>query len=103
MLYKDKSKSPDERTKDLLMKMNLDEKIGQLVQAEGFYTYDIIDNKIVIKDEYAEKIRSGKLGAVWAFLRADWWTGRNHNNGITPDKCAQSIKALQDIAMNEYN
>ena len=41
--YRDPNLSPEERTRDLLRRMSVEEKIGQLIKLDGFRSYEIKD------------------------------------------------------------
>ena len=100
-IYKDTAYTTEARAENLLSLMTTEEKIGQLIQNEGFNKYDkSADGTVTIKEEWAAKVKSGDIGNVWGFFRADWWTGRNFDNGITKENAAQAANEMQKLALS---
>ena len=63
-VYQNAALSPEERAKDLLGKMTLQEKVGQLNQRlYGFRIYEREDEKFTLTEEFKEEVnRMGGLG-----------------------------------------
>ena len=97
--YRDASLPTDERVKDLLSRMTVDEKLAQLGKLRAFNAYDRIGGRIVPKREAAEGIATNCPGTAYGVLRADWWTGRNWNTGVAPEMAVEAINAFQRIAI----
>ena len=85
--YRDATLSTNERVEDLLKRMTKEEKVAQLLSPLG-WTYD-------------EKKDSVGVGMLWATFRADPWTGRTLENGLTPRMAARRANELQRHAL-EY-
>ena len=82
--YRNKSLSLRERAEDLLSRMTLTEKIGQLNQRlYGFSCYCRRDDGFTLTEEFKEEVkRYSGLGVLYGLYRADPWSGRNYSNGI---------------------
>ncbi|MFF4252599.1 glycoside hydrolase family 3 N-terminal domain-containing protein [Streptomyces sp. NPDC001663] len=95
-LYRDPSAPLDARVRDLLSRMTLREKTGQLNQRMyGWNAYRRNpDGGFELTDAlYAETERFEGLGALYGLMRADAWSGVDHTNGPGADDSA----ALADL------
>lgn len=94
--YRDASLPVEQRVQDLLSRMTLKEKIGQLRCMLGWGYYDIIGRKKVVPSEAFKKdIAEGNIGMLWATYRADPWTQKTLDNGLNPHLAALCGNALQ--------
>ena len=77
-VYQNAALSPEERAKDLLGKMTLQEKVGQLNQRlYGFRIYEREDEKFTLTEEFKEEVnRMGGLGTLYGLYRADPWADK---------------------------
>ncbi len=84
MLYLDVSKKPRERAKDLLSRMTIKEKAGQLPQRLlGFKAYTYENGKLTLTDEFKDEVRRCcGLGTLYGLYRADPWSQRDFSNGL---------------------
>lgn len=82
--YKDNSLSPEERSEDLLSRMTLREKVGQLNQRlYGFDCYNRIDDEVELSAEFKKEVRYWNgLGVLYGLYRADPWSKRDFNTGL---------------------
>ncbi|WSQ12470.1 glycoside hydrolase family 3 C-terminal domain-containing protein [Streptomyces sp. NBC_01231] len=83
-LYRDPAAPLDARVSDLLSRMTLREKVGQLNQR--MYGWDAYrrtpDGRFELTQAlYAETERFAGLGALYGLQRADAWSGVDHTNG----------------------
>lgn len=82
-LYLDPEAAVDDRVADLLARMTLREKAGQLNQR--MYGWDAYrrtpDGFELTEALYAETERFAGLGALYGLLRADAWSGVDHSTG----------------------
>ncbi|GHH61848.1 beta-glucosidase [Streptomyces umbrinus] len=82
-LYLDPDAAVDDRVADLLARMTLREKAGQLNQR--MYGWDAYrrtpDGFELTEALYAETERFAGLGALYGLLRADAWSGVDHSTG----------------------
>ena len=72
--YKNPKLSVEERVNDLLARMTLAEKIGQLRCTLAWNYYDIIGDKVEPSASFKKDIAEGNIGMLWATYRADPWT-----------------------------
>lgn len=97
--YKNASLPSEERTKDLLKRMTLEEKVGQILCPMGWEMYEKQNDKINASYIYRNMLDERKVGMFWATFRADPWTRKTLVNGLTPEKAAQVANELQLYAM----
>lgn len=101
-LYKQASAPVEYRVKDLLERMTVEEKVGQLCCPLGWEMYTKIGkNEVTVSELYKEKMRNAPLGSFWAVLRADPWTRKTLENGLNPELAAKALNALQKYAVEE--
>lgn len=84
MLFQDTSKTPGERARDLLSRLTLREKAGQVNQKlYGFSSYERRGDEILLTEEFqAEVARGGGLGVLYGLYRADPWSGKDFSTGL---------------------
>ena len=83
--YRDASLPVEQRVSDLLSRMTLQEKIGQLRCTLAWNYYDIIGRKHVVPSaSFKKDMAEGHVGMLWATYRADPWTRKTLDNGL-PD------------------
>jgi beta-glucosidase len=94
-LYKDAKAPIDARVEDLLGRMTVEEKLGQLVTHLGWEMYDKSGDKISVSDKFKKALAEHKIGNLWATLRADPWTQKTLATGLNPYTAAQATNMLQ--------
>lgn len=96
-VYLDPQKAPLDRAMDLLSKMTLNEKAGQLNQRlYGFSIYEYEGENFVLSQEFKDEVEKwGGIGTLYGLYRADPWSGRTEENGITPDKSMDAYNTVQ--------
>ena len=100
-LYKDANRSAEERADDLLKRMTVEEKLGQLICPLGWPMYDKVSaDSVTISDQYRDFIQNQHGGMLWATFRADPWTKKTLENGLDPTLAAKAYNALQRYAMD---
>lgn len=93
--YKDPKQSIDLRVADLLSKMSIKEKVGQLNQKmHGWNAYKVADGEVELTQAYHNEVAFGDgLGAIYGIFRADGW-----NSHLTMGiKKEESIKVVNEI------
>jgi len=82
--FRNTALSPEARAEDLLSRMTLREKIGQLTQRlYGFAVYRRDGEALTFTPEFAEEVAHfGGLGALYGLHRADPWSGRDYETGL---------------------
>ncbi len=101
-LYKQADAPIDYRVKDLIERMTIEEKVGQLCCPMGWEMYTKTGkNTVTVSDLYVKKMQEAPLGSFWAVLRADPWTQKTLENGLNPELAAKALNALQKYAVEE--
>ena len=93
--YKDPSLSIDIRLSDLLSRMTLEEKVGQLLCPLGWEMYEIHGSEVHPSGKFKQLIKERNAGMLWATYRADPWTKKTLANGLNPELAAKAGNALQ--------
>ena len=97
--YKDRCLSIDIRLSDLLSRMTLEEKVGQLLCPLGWEMYEIHGNEVCPSGKFKQLIKERNAGMLWATYRADPWTKKTIANGLNPELAAKAGNALQKYVM----
>ena len=98
--YKDTLKSAQERADDLLSRMTLDEKLGQLLCPLGWPMYEKEETSVRITDAFRDFVQKQHGGMLWATFRADPWTRKTLETGLNPRLAVQAYNALQHYAID---
>ncbi|MDK8192137.1 glycoside hydrolase family 3 N-terminal domain-containing protein [Paenibacillus sp. UMB7766-LJ446] len=99
MIYKDKSKSVEERVEHLLSLMTTEEKAGQLIQPFGWQTYTNDEGNITLNESFKQQVENGGVGSLYGALRADPWTGVTLENGLSAREGAEAVNLIQRHAV----
>lgn len=94
-VYKNPKASTDERVVDLLSRMSIQEKIGQLCSPLGWEMYEKRGGEVTISDSFVKMMEGLQPGVFWAVLRADPWTQKTLETGLNPELAAKALNALQ--------
>lgn len=99
--YQNKQLSTTERSQDLLSRMTLREKVGQLNQRlYGFSSYECQNGEIQLTQELIDEVRQyGGMGALYGLYRADPWSKRDDLNGITPELARKAYNLVQHCVL----
>ena len=101
-LYKQANAPIEERIKDLMERMTVEEKVGQLCCPMGWEMYTKTGNKVEASELYKKQMGNGMpIGSYWAVLRADPWTQKTLDNGLNPELAAEALNKLQKFAVEE--
>ena len=98
-LYKNPNAPIPERVEDLLKRMTLEEKTGQLVTLLGWEMYYNSSGKLQVSSKFKQAIADQHAGSLWATLRADPWTQKTIANGLNPYTAAQASNMLQKYVL----
>ena len=95
--YKNASLPTQERVNDLLSHMTLREKVGQLNQRlYGFRAYERKGDEITLTKETIEEAKYfGGLGVVYGLYRADPWSAKTTENGLSKEYAIKGYNLLQ--------
>ncbi len=93
--YKEVSLSADERTEDLIARMTIEEKVGQLLCPMGWEMYERNGTKVSPSAKFEKLVKEQHIGCLWAVYRADPWTKKTLENGLNPELAAKAGNALQ--------
>lgn len=102
-LYRQASAPTEARVADLLGRMTLDEKIGQLRCPMGWEMYEKTGGGEVRPSAAFRELMGGgaPVGSLWAVLRADPWTRKTLETGLNPRLAALALNALQSYAVEQ--
>ncbi|MBE8713443.1 glycoside hydrolase family 3 N-terminal domain-containing protein [Sphingobacterium hungaricum] len=93
--YKNSKLSIDERVADLLGRMTVEEKVGQLSKLLGWEMYEKNGKNISASPKLKDAVKTQHIGMLWATLRADPWTQKTLLNGLSPQEAAKATNAIQ--------
>ncbi|KRG15011.1 beta-glucosidase [Virgibacillus soli] len=95
--YKDRSLPIEERIEDLLSRMTLKEKVGQLNQKMyGWEAYQKTEDGIELTEAFKEEVAFGDgMGALYGLFRSDPWSAVTYENGIPTDENAKWANKVQ--------
>ncbi len=99
-LYLNPKAPIEERVNDLVSRMSLEEKVGQISIPLGWEMYQKQNDKISHSQKFEETITQNFSGMFWATLRADPWTQKTLTTGLNPKEAAEATNALQKYAIN---
>lgn len=114
-LYKDASQPVERRVEDLLGRMTVDEKVGQLLCPLGWpmWQRQAADGlpakgkgegsdrgRLALSPDFLRRMRQMPLGSLWAVQRADPWTRKTIETGLTPQEGAEVVTLLQRYAVD---
>lgn len=99
-IYKQASASVEDRIEDLLDRMTLEEKVGQICCPLGWEMYTkVSSDSVTISELFKKQMSAAPLGSYWAVLRADPWTQKTLETGLNPELSAKALNALQKYAV----
>ena len=99
--YRDARLPIDLRVHDLLSRMTLDEKLGQLQCLMGWDSYERHDdNTITTTALFRRQVQERHIGMYWAVMRADPWTRKTFTTGLNPALAAEAANQMQRYAID---
>ena len=96
-VYQNQNLSPESRAEDLISRMTLREKIGQLTQRlYGFDIYRREGDEVIFDDEFkAEVERYSGIGTIYGLHRADPWSAKDFETGLVGALAVKARNQLQ--------
>ena len=98
-LYKNAKQPVDLRVKDLIGRMTLEEKVGQMLCPLGWEMYEKKGSDVTHSAKFEQFVQERHIGMLWAVYRADPWTRKTLENGLNPELAAKAGNALQRYVM----
>lgn len=96
------SVSRDAFISDLIGKMTVREKIGQISCPLGWPMYEKTGkNKVGLSKTFTERMDTMPIGNFWGVLRADPWTQKTLETGLNPRLAAEALNAMQRYAVEK--
>ena len=95
--FRDSTLSPVERAADLLSRLTLREKVGQVNQRlYGFRSYVRTGDAVELAEDFKREVeRWGGLGALYGLYRADPWADKDYATGLTGDTAVRAYNLVQ--------
>lgn len=93
--YKNSQLPIEDRVQDLIGRMTVEEKVGQLSKLLGWEMYEKDEAGIRVSDKLKDAVKKQHIGLLWATLRADPWTQKTLENGLNPAEAAKATNAIQ--------
>ncbi len=93
--YKKPGTPVELRVRDLISRMTLEEKVGQLSTLFGWEVYDHTKDNITVSENFKQKFKQQQIGMLWGTLRADPWTKKTLATGLNPKLAAKCTNAIQ--------
>lgn len=93
--YQDPTLPTEKRLDDLMARMTLDEKIGQLCCTLAWNYYERDGETIRLTESFQKDITEKHIGMLWGTFRADPWTQKSLSNGLTPELAARCSNMMQ--------
>lgn len=100
--YQNPALDPEERAEDLLGRMTLREKIGQLNQRlYGFSCFERQGEELTLTEEFRDEVaRYSGLGALYGLHRADPWSGKNFDTGLDGKLSPKASNLVQKYVLD---
>ena len=93
--YQNPKLTVEQRVNDLVSRMTLQEKVGQLRCTLAWNYYTIKGKNVEPSELFKKDIAEGQIGMLWGTYRADPWTQKSLEYGLTPELAAKAGNALQ--------
>ncbi len=98
--YRNATLPVEQRVDDLLARMTLDEKVGQLQCLMGWESYVRQGSHVTTSEAFRQQVLDRHIGMYWAVLRADPWTQKTLTNGLNPALATEATNAMQHFAVD---
>ena len=100
-LYKQAHVPIEKRVDDLISRMTLTEKIGQLSSPYGWEMFLRKGNRVELSELFIQSMKEMPKGCFWGAMRADPWTQKTFENGLTAGLSVEALNAMQRYAIEE--
>ena len=100
-LYKQAHVPIEKRVDDLINRMTLTEKIGQLSSPYGWEMFLRKGNRVELSELFIQSMKEMPKGCFWGAMRADPWTQKTFENGLTAGLSVEALNAMQRYAIEE--
>ena len=97
--YKNPQLPVEQRLDDLMGRMMLEEKLGQLRCTLAWDYYERKGKDILLSESFKKDVAENHIGMLWATFRADPWTQKSFDNGLNPVMAARLSNLLQRYAI----
>ena len=97
--YQDPRLHVEQRLDDLLGRMTLEEKIGQLRCTLAWNYYVREGSDVRLSDEFMRDVVDQHVGMLWGTYRADPWTQKSLSSGLNPKLAARFSNMMQEYVM----
>ena len=100
--FRDSTLSPAERAADLLSRLTLREKVGQVNQRlYGFNSYTRTGDRVELSEDFQKEVeRWGGLGALYGLYRADPWADRTTRPALRATRRSGRITSPSGTSSN---
>ncbi|TDS15777.1 glycoside hydrolase family 3 N-terminal domain-containing protein [Sphingobacterium paludis] len=98
--YKNSKLPVADRVEDLISRMTVEEKVGQLSKLLGWEMYEKSGKAVRASQKLKDVVKQQHIGLLWATLRADPWTQKTLTNGLSPKEAAQATNAIQRFMLD---
>jgi len=98
--YKNSKLPITDRVDDLLGRMTVEEKVGQLSKLLGWEMYEKSGKTVRASQKLKDVVKQQHIGLLWATLRADPWTQKTLTNGLSSKEAAQATNAIQRFMLD---
>jgi beta-glucosidase len=96
--YQNPQLAVSERVADLLARMTVEEKIGQLQAPLGWEVYRRTGSSVELTPELSRLMKQ-EPGVLYGVMRADPWTKVTLETGLTPRQSSEAANLIQQAAM----
>jgi len=98
--YRNSAMPVDLRVSDLLRRMTLEEKTGQLLALQGWEMYSRDGQDAGINAAFRSAVDSLHAGSLYAVMRADPWTRKTFDNGLDAALGLRTLNKMQRYAVD---
>ncbi|MCC8034427.1 MAG: glycoside hydrolase family 3 C-terminal domain-containing protein [Rikenellaceae bacterium] len=93
--YRNANLDADARTRDLISRMTLEEKVGQLMSPYGWEMYEREGDEVRLSEKFLSDVSERHIGMLWGTFRADPWTQKDFRTGLNPRTAARVANMMQ--------